>query len=198
MDKTIIAAIIAASVAAITGVANIVLTIHKNKQESIVAYRMKWVEEIREEFSKVLSWIYYTQNNNDQIMFNCINELRTSVYKISLMLNISDDYDNEIRKKLFEYLNEVKRAYEIYHSKGLSNEPFYQWYVVSECSGSFKKSEKIKKELEKLIGVYLKTEWTRVKAESSMCKIKYKFCWNIFKGFQSDKAIEKFTKEYNG
>ncbi len=43
MDGTIIAAIIATSIATIASIVNICLTIHRNNQDGIVSYRIQWI-----------------------------------------------------------------------------------------------------------------------------------------------------------
>lgn len=202
MDASIIAAIIASSVAALTGIANIILTIHRSKQDGIVSYRMKWIDNVREEFSNILSWIIYTQDKNGRITINPINNLRKSVYLISLYLNVKDDYDQKILKKTFEYLEKVTKAYQTLNVGSLINldnpndNLSFKLITLQDINSKFEESEKIKQELHKLIRVYLKTEWTRVKAESSIIKFRYRHFWSCIHGFKSNKAIEKFSEEY--
>lgn len=196
MEGTIIAAIIAASIAAITGVANICLVIHRNKQDGIVSYRMEWIDNIREEFSNILSWTWYTQDSSGKMILNPMDQLRKSVYKVSLYLNVKDEYDYNILDKTFQYLNSATKTYESLLLTQSTEQKDLNYIAVFQGSSAFKESQKIKKELQKLVRVYLKTEWTRVKAESSIIKVKYSFCWKMFKGFQANQAIEKFLKEY--
>lgn len=99
MPSSITAAIIAASVAALTGIINMIISIYKNRQDGITKYRMNWINDVRNEFTNILSWSWYCQDENGSIKFNNINELRKSVYKISLFLNVKDDYDKKILKK---------------------------------------------------------------------------------------------------
>ncbi|MBR0536457.1 MAG: hypothetical protein IIX14_08795 [Clostridia bacterium] len=196
MDETIIAAIIAASIAAITGITNICLTIHRNKQDGITSYRMQWINNVREEFSNILSWTWYTQDSQGKITPNPIDELRKSVYKVCLYLNVKDDYDYKILEKTFEYLNMVTKTYEpILLSQSITQDEL-NYLAALQSSAAFTESKKIKEELQKLVRVYLKTEWTRVKVESSVLKTQYSYCWKLFKGFQSQKAVEKFLSEY--
>lgn len=196
MEGTIIAAIIAASIAALTSIANICLTIQRNKQDGITAYRMKWIDDVRNEFSNIFSWTWYTQDSDGRFILYPLDELRKSVYKVTLYLNVKDDYDYKVLEKTFEYLNSATKTYEtLLISQSIENLT-YKFIMTQQSSNVFKKSQRIKEELQKLVRVYLKTEWTRVKAESSIIKIKYSFCWKKFKGFQADRAIEKFLKEY--
>lgn len=196
MEGTIIAAIIAASIAALTSIANICLTIHRNKQDGITAYRMKWIDDVRNEFSNIFSWTWYTQGSDGRFILHPLDELRQSVYKVTLFLNVKDDYDYKVLEKTFEYLNSATKTYETL-LVGQSIENLTSKFILTQQSStSFQESKIIKEELQKLVRVYLKTEWTRVKVESSILKTKYSFCWKMFKGFQADQAIEKFLREY--
>ena len=196
MEETIIAAIIAASIAAITSIANIILTIHRNNQDGIISYRMQWINSVREEFSNILSWTWYTQDPVGKMIPNPIDQLRKSVYKVSLYLNVKDDYDYKVLNKTFEYLNMVIKTYEPLLLTQSFTQKDFNYLLALKSSKSFNESQEIKKELQKLVRVYLKTEWTRVKAESSISKTKFRYCWKMSKGFQADRAIEKFLKEY--
>ncbi|MDE5565168.1 MAG: hypothetical protein K2I93_08415, partial [Oscillospiraceae bacterium] len=101
-----------------------------------------------------------------------------------------------VLEKTFEYLNSATKTYETLLISQSTKDITYKVIMAQQSSNVFEKSQSIKEELQKLVRVYLKTEWTRVKAESSIIKIKYSFCWKRFKGFQADRAIEKFLKEY--
>lgn len=109
MDGTIIAAIIAASVAALTSIGNIVLTIHRNKQDGVTYYRMQWIDNVREEFAIILSWNWCSQDEDGNIKVNSIEKLEKSVYKISLYLNVKDNYDQSVLNKTFKYLDAAKK-----------------------------------------------------------------------------------------
>lgn len=196
MDGTIIAAIIAASIASITSIVNICLTVHRNNQDSIVSYRMRWINGVREEFSNILSWTWYTQDSSGKMIPNPIDQLRKSVYKVSLYLNVKDDYDYQVLGKTFEYLNLVEKTYESILLSQSCTQKDFNCLLALQSSELFGKSKEIKKELQKLVRIYLKTEWTRVKAESSISKKKYRYCWKAFQGFQAERAIQKFSNEY--
>lgn len=196
MSPSITAAIIAASVAALTGIINIIISIYKNRQDGITKYRMNWINDVRNEFTNILGWSWYYQDENGNVKFNSVNELRKSVYKISLFLNVKDDYDKKILKKTFDYFNAVEKAYQGLKLGEYSNDNNMAIYAAIQSNDLLKKAEKSKKELHKMIRVYLKTEWTRVKYDSSITKIGYCKYWKPIIGFNANKAIEKFSKEY--
>lgn len=209
MDNAIKAAIIAAVVAIITSLINMFLTIHRNKQDSITTYRMNWINELREEYSKILSWDIKTQADNGDTVFNPINELQKSVYKVSLMLNTKDDYDKELLTYTFSYLENVESLYNAYYL----NKRFDKYKKESdtkEKEESFNNTMKIlnnqssdmmdnmleiKSELLKMVRIYLKAEWTRVKAEASILKNGYLKYYNC-KGFDSKKVMKDISDKY--
>lgn len=196
MSPSITAAIIAASVAALTGIINIIINIYKNRQDGITKYRMNWINDVRNEFTNILGWSWFYQDENGKLVFNSVKELQKSVYKISLYLNVKDDYDQKILEKAFNYLNTVEKAYQGLKLGEYSNNNSMAIYATVQSNDLLKMSEKQKKELHKMVRVYLKTEWTRVKCDSSITKIGYLEFWKPFTGFNANKAIEKFSKEY--
>ena len=196
MDGNVIAAIIAATIAVLTGIVNIFLTIHRNKQDGITTYRMNWINDVRNGFSNILSWTYYTNDTTGNLIVKSIDELSKSVYKISLLLNVRDDYDKEILDKSIQYLEHAKKTQQVlFLGKNIQNNELLL-LMLSQGNEEIEKMEPLKKELQKLIRVYLKTEWTRIKLESSIWKIPYLYCWKPFRGFNAEDAIKKFTKEY--
>lgn len=195
MDGNIIAAIIAASIAAVTGITNVFLAIHRNKQDGITAYRMQWINEIRLAFAEVFSWKLYTQNSEGNMIACPIEDFNRSIYLISLLLNVKDDYDKKVLDKLFEYQKEVTKTYETLYVGNSTKESWIQLIMLDECRDAVEKAEKTKKELLSLVRIYLKTEWTRVKVDSSILKIRYWYCWKPFYGFQSEKVIQKISSE---
>lgn len=196
MSPTIIAAIIAAFIAGITGIINTVISINKNRQEGVTKYRMNWINDVRNEFTNILSWSWYYQNEDGNIKFNDVDELRKSIYKISLYLNVKDDYDQQILKKAFDYLNTVETAYQQLKLGEYSNNNSIAYCAASQSDNLLKKAENLKNELHKLIRVYLKTEWTRVKYDSSITKFGYFKFGKPFLGFNANKTMEKFLNEY--
>ena len=197
MEESIIAAIIAATIAALTGLANMWLSIHRNKQDGITSYRMQWINELREEFANVLSWNYYAIGEDGKINLNpTIDELRRSVYKISLLLNVKDDYDHKVLEETMKYLDSATTFIKnTLVGINANNVPLANTLVLQN-NALLTELERKRKQLQKLVRVYLKTEWTRVKVESSIFKYKHRKFWKCFKGFQSDKAIQKFLSEY--
>lgn len=196
MEESIIAAIIAASVAALTSIASICLSIHRNKQDGVTAYRMQWINDIRTEYSSILGWDIYAQDCNGNVIMHSINELGKSVYKISLLLNTRDSYDKKILDKTFEYYKSIKKSYECMFISTNLNKPDEKFLLAWQSCLAKNQSDVLKEELLILIRVYLKTEWTRVKVDSSVIKWKYLYCWKPVIGFQAQKAIDKYTKEY--
>ena len=83
MDVTLKAALIAAIVSVVLGLVNMILTIHRNKQDGITAYRMQWIKELQEEYAKILSWSFLSQDSIDKHIFRTIDDLQNSVYKVS-------------------------------------------------------------------------------------------------------------------
>lgn len=59
-----------------------------------------------------------------------------------------------------------------------------------------KQIDELRKRILKMIRIYLKVEWSRVKLESSVCKFKHWSYWRPFKGFISEKALEKYNNDY--
>ncbi len=195
-DPTVLAALIAAAVAAIAGIANFFLTVHRNKQDGVTKFRMEWIEHVRDEFTTILGWDWYRQCDNGKICFNFVETMRNSTNKIALYLNVRDDYDSRVLKLCYQYLEETEKLYSKYVICDNIESIDFKLLFAVQASNEWKSTETIKKELIKLVRVYLKMEWTRVKVESSLIKIKYWYCWRPFKGFLPDKAIEKYTNEY--
>lgn len=196
MESSIIAAIIAAAVAILTIISNTVLSIQRNKQDGITSYRMKWVESVRSEFTNILSWTWFCNSTDGKITINSIDDLRKSVYRISLLLNIKDEYDRKILSKTFEYLESASNVYFGLNFNQLIENDTLKTMNTFQNNELYNKSEKIKKDLLMLVRVYLKTEWTRVKCESSINKIRYIKYWRPFVGFQASKAINDFLLQY--
>lgn len=196
LDATVLAAIIAAVAALITLFVNFYMSIRRNNIDGIVSYRMKWINELREEFSKVLGWQCCAQDEKGKIISNPIDNLRISAYKINLMLNICDKHDKEISDKLFEYLDAATNSYASYCCGGLVKDELQQKVFAANFTSEFNRSEEIKKELQELVRIYLKVEWMRVRAESSIRKKPYNAFWIRGKGFQSDKAFEYYKTQY--
>ena len=210
MDVTLKAALIAAIVSVVLGLVNMVLTIHRNKQDGITAYRMQWVKELQEEYAKILSWSFLSQDSTGKHIFRTIDELQNSVYKVSLMLNLRDEYDKEILETTFAYLEKVQDLYREYYI-GEKLKEYQEKAETEEKKLSFEElmennSERgsdlleditnLKQILHKKIRIYLKAEWTRVKAESTILKVQYLDYYRPFKGFSSKSAIDKFESEY--
>ncbi len=201
MDSALIAALIAAFASLFLGLINVFISIHKNKQDTITKYRMEWINEIRKEYSIILGWTWYQQATDGSLRINPINDLRNSIYKVSLMLNIKDDYDNKVLNKTFEYLNVVTQLYEstnfVNTLKTIKADPGMLFYLSQSFTQYTNNSTAIRDELQKMVRIYFKVEWTRVKTESSILKISFWEFWRPFCGFNSKKAIETFSKEYN-
>lgn len=210
MDVTLKAALIAAIVSVVLGLVNMVLTIHRNKQDGITAYRMQWIKELQEEYAKILSWSFLSQDSTGKHIFRTIDELQNSVYKVSLMLNLRDEYDKEILETTFAYLEKVQDLYRDYYI-GEKLKEYQEKAETEEKKLSFEElmennSERgsdlleditnLKQILHKKIRIYLKAEWTRVKAESTILKVQYLDYYRPFKGFSSKSAIDKFESEY--
>ncbi len=210
MDVTLKAALIAAIVSVVLGLVNMVLTIHRNKQDGITAYRMQWIKELQEDYAKILSWSFLSQDSTGKHIFRTIDELQNSVYKVSLMLNLRDEYDKEILETTFAYLEKVQDLYRDYYI-GEKLKEYQEKAETEEKKLSFEElmennSERgcdlleditnLKQILHKKIRIYLKAEWTRVKAESTILKVQYLDYYRPFKGFSSKSAIDKFESEY--
>ncbi len=209
MDANIVTTLITGGIATITVVVNMGLTIHRNKQDSVTTYRMAWINEIREEYSKILSWDFKTQDAQGKTIFNPINEIQKSVYKVSLMLNTKDTYDKELLELTFTYLENIQTLYDSYFlQKELSEdkdeliskqgeESYYKTIqnIKKEFDKAFDNIEEIKHTLHKMIRVYLKAEWTRIKVESSIIKFKYRKYYSC-SGFNSEKVIQETLENY--
>ena len=210
MDVTLKAALIAAIVSVVLGLVNMILTIHRNKQDGITAYRMQWIKELQEEYAKILSWSFLSQDSSGKHIFRTIDDLQNSVYKVSLMLNLRDEYDKEILETTFAYLEKVQDLYRDYYI-GEKLKEYQEKAETEEKKLSFEElmennSERgsdlleditnLKQILHKKIRIYLKAEWTRVKAESTILKVQYLDYYRPFKGFSSKSAIDKFESEY--
>ena len=209
MDTAIIAAIIAAVVATVTGLIDMFLTIHRNRQDSITTYRMNWVNELREEYSKILSWDLKTQDDSGNTIFNPINDLQKSVYKVSLMLNTKDDYDKKLLDYTFKYLESIENIYNAYYmhkrlvkykneADSKEKQEVFERSIKLFDEDSVEAMDnifEIKSELHKMIRIYLKVEWTRVKSETSILKFGYRKYYKRFK-FNSEKALEDISGTY--
>lgn len=195
MDNTIIAAIIAAAIAALTSIANILLTVHRNKQDGITTYRMQWINDVRNEFTKILSWDFY-KDADGQMVQRPIDDLKESVYKVSLFLNMKDEYDQQVLRKTFELLKYAQKTYGTITMANTMGKEENKMILIFQANEANQRLQKVKDELHKLIRVYLKTEWTRVKVESTINKFQYFYCWKPFCGFQANKATKKFLNEY--
>ncbi len=195
MEGTVIAAIIAASIAALTSIANICLSIHRNKQDGITSYRMQWIHDVRNEFANLFGWTVYVLNADGTVSVSPLDDLRVSANKIGLFMNIKDNYDKEIIDKTFEYLEIAQRLQKNALAAMQSHSADSRFNAMYENAEQNKKLGEIRQELREMVRLYLKVEWTRVKCESSVNKFKYCYCWSILKGFQSDKALNKFRAD---
>ena len=210
MDVTLKAALIAGVVSGLTGLINMILTIHRNKQDGITAYRMQWIKDLQEEYAQILSWTFLSQDSAGKHIFRPIDDLQNSIYKVSLMLNLRDEYDKEILETTFLYLEKVQALYGDYYigeklkeyRQNAENEDKKQTFDelienrAKRDDDTLEEITSLKQILHKKIRVYLKVEWTRVKAESTILKLQYLEYYCPFKGFNSKKAIEKFESEY--
>ena len=196
-----LAAVVAAGIAAVVSIISVIINVaaiqKRNRLEGITAYRMQWIENLRNEYSKILSWNYYSQRDDGTITINSINCLRESVEKVALLLNVSDDYDNKILKLTYEYLNKLELVNTSLNLANLISNDTSDFFLIISSNAYYKEALELKPELQKLVRIYLKTEWTRVKFETLFLKNKLsEFKKN--RSFSSEKAIEKFTKEYKG
>ena len=86
MDANIITTLITGGIAIITVLVNIGLTMHRNKQDSVTTYRMAWINELREEYSKILSWDFKTQDAQGKTIFNPINDKTVKIISDTLII----------------------------------------------------------------------------------------------------------------
>lgn len=196
IDPTIAAAIIAAFVAAIAGILNFFMSVHRNRQDGITKYRMEWIENVRNEFTTIFGWAYYSVGDQSKVTANSLEPVRNAVWKISLFLNVRDEYDSQILNECFRYLEMLEPVHALFAHVGQNPKEATKVITKLKASKEFQGAEERKQEFLKLVRVYLKTEWTRVKVDSSIVKFRYWFCWRPFKGFIAEKAIEKFKADY--
>lgn len=157
----------------IVGLINIALSIHRTSLDGITKNRMDWIKEVRDVASNILIGYENSTLNRD-------------IFKLRLLLNCTNQLDREI---IFQCTALGEKVILI---KELENKS--DW-------------DSIKKEqvfLDNLIEdttlqlqIYLKMEWTRVKCESSVFKIRFLSYWDPINGFKEEKAIKKITKKYN-
>lgn len=196
MDSTVVAALIAAIVAAIAGCVNFFLTLQRNKQDGITKYRMEWIENVRNIFSTIFGWDYYSQNSEGEFILNSLDSLRNAINKAGLYLNVRDTYDSDILKLCFEYYKKVEQIYFSFIIGKSSKDNNIQLLMALQASEKWKESKRIKNDILRMVRIYLKVEWTRVKVDSSLWKFKYRHYWNPIKGFLPEKALEGFKKDY--
>lgn len=159
----------------LVSILNLFLTSHKNHTDFITSNRMTWVSSVRQLSSKIISWRHV---ESTQELLNLINQL-------ILYLNISNEIDNTISKELLEMYDDVYKLslYE-YDLKGDEGKRLFECYYGH------------KQQFNILIRIYLKKEWTRIKAESRVIKIPFYQYWIPFYGFSEKWATTAIMKKY--
>lgn len=159
----------------LVGILNLFLTSHKNHTDFITSNRMTWVSSVRQLSSKIISWRHF---ESTQELLNLINQL-------IIYLNISNEIDNTISTELLEMYDDVYKLslYE-YDLTGDEGKRLFEGYY------------RHKQQFNILIRIYLKKEWTRIKAESRLIKIPFYQYWIPFYGFSEKWATSDLMKKY--
>lgn len=166
--------LISAIAAAVIGIANILLTVHRSHIESITRYRKEWISEVRESTATVLS-----------------GKKEYAIQEIEkLILYLNPSKSHALDQDIVRLLDFLKNSYILLSGRDSQelriNFQSRDLYLISD--------------IRKRMHVYLKMEWTRVKYESSIIKISYHYCWKRclwpWSGFDEEKAIKKIQKEY--
>lgn len=159
----------------LVGILNLFLTSHKNHTDFITSNRMTWVSSVRQLSSKIISWRHF---ESTQELLNLINQL-------IIYLNISNEIDNTISTELLEMYDNVYKLslYEYDLTRDEEKRLFEDYY-------------RHKQQFNILIRIYLKKEWTRIKAESRLIKIPFYHYWIPFYGFSEKWATSDLMKKY--
>lgn len=135
----------------IVSILNLLNSSHKNKLDFVTQNRMNWINSVRNITSEIISWRYY---QSPEYLLKAMNNL-------ILYLNISNEIDNQI---ITEVLKMYDFAYKLsFYKNGLktsSAEKIYENYYF--C----------KQNINTLMRIYLKKEWTRIKAEGRVFLIR--------------------------
>lgn len=159
----------------LVSILNLFLISHKNHTDFITSNRMTWVSSVRQLSSKIISWRHF---ESTQELLNLINQL-------ILYLNISNEIDNTISTELLEMYDAV---YEL---------SLYEYDLTGdEGKHLFECYYRHKQRFNILIRIYLKKEWTRIKAESQVIKIPFYQYWIPFYGFSEKWATSDLMKKY--
>jgi len=187
------AALIAAVVALLIGMLNIVFTSRRIKMDGITKQRMLWIEEVRNLATIIIAYPV-TERKSEGYRIKDPKYLGEPLYKLMLYLNVQDEKDQEIIDLAQTMVSNATCIKFLSNSIGSTEQYTQRWFSEASKDYTIEFKQAREKFIEK-IRVYLKVEWTRVKVESSVfhCFSPY---WRIFKGFNENKAHLEITKNY--
>ena len=165
----------------VIGFLNILISSHKNRMSGITQNRTQWIQDVREITNKITSWEFVL---NDDDFIRELANLRSNVNSLMLHLNISNKIDNEI----------VDNCLAMYdYGYKLS---FYKNLLPQEAQETYEVFYSHRAKVRLLMRIYLKKEWTRVKAESNTWRVPFKNYWIPFYGFHEKWATSSLLKKY--
>ena len=159
----------------IIGLFNLFVSSHKNHVDVITQNRIEWVKSVRVMTNQIISWRY---NGSLNVLLGNINML-------ILHLNVSNEIDDRIITKLLEMYDS---AYKL---------SFYDDLYAENAKKLYMDYYSCKQNINTLMRIYLKKEWTRIKAESRIFRIPFRMYWIPFYGFSERWATRSLMKKYN-
>ena len=158
----------------IVGIINIFVSTHRIRSEIVTQNRMKWIDSVRSLTGDIVSW----RPNGS------LTELRRIMNKLILLLNISSEIDNKVTHNLLLMFD---AAYKL---------SFYSDYESSNARKLYEEYYDCKQNVNTLMRIYLKKEWTRIKVESRVWRIPFYHYWIPFFGFNEKWATRSLMKKY--
>lgn len=157
---------------AMLGVANLVTSVRKIHIDGISNKRVQWIESVRDITASIVC--YDLRKVSDESQFEKeYGELLKNAYKLSLYLNIHGKFDRVVSDYLIKFVkSQHQRSDDFVHNRRMLN------FTVQ---------------------VYLKSEWNRVKCESSIYSSRaYDEKENIMSILKSLKGryVEELQQEY--
>ena len=137
------------------GLLNLSASSHKKRLDIITQNRMDWVNSVRNLTSEIISW---RSNESLKVLLQNMN-------KLILYLNISNEIDNKI---ITELLKMYDSAYKLSFYEGVKSDNAKRIYIDYYSH---------KQNINTLMRIYLKKEWTRIKAESRVVHFPFRIYW---------------------
>lgn len=160
----------------IVSILNLINSSNKNKVDFVSQNRMDWINSVRNITNEIISWRFYDSPKDLLKMIN----------KLILYLNISNEIDNKI-------ITQILKMYDFAYKLS-----FYQNDLkTNSAKKTYESYYTCKQNVNTLIRIYLKKEWTRIKAESRVLHIPFFQYWIPLAGFNEKWATKSLMKKYD-